>query len=98
VRFILVNVMSVVPVLFRRQVHARIVHASAAQVVFMALAMNVVVRLLNFISIHTKLMYIYTVFIYNKLLSFSGSSLGSNKMCGEADARRYVIEISWFFS
>ena len=40
VRFILVNVMSVVPVLFRRQVHARIVHASAAQVVFMALAMN----------------------------------------------------------
>ena len=42
-------------------------------------------------------MYIYTLFNYNKLLAFSGSSLGSNKMCGEADARRYVIEISPFF-
>jgi hypothetical protein len=72
VRFILVNVMSVVPVLFRRQVHARIVHASAAQVVFMALAMNVVVRLLNFISIHTKLMYIsYTVVFFTSAMLYT---------------------------
>ena len=75
VRFILVNVMSVVPGLFRRQVHARIVHASAAQVVFMALAMNVVVRLLNFISIHTKfdVYIIHRCFFYQCNVVYSAS-------------------------